>query len=74
MSRHKKKKLKNYLKGWGNKNKGEERKLKNDLHEELMILEGLEEEGMLDNDQLHRKTEIQKKNVGVFGTGRNLLE
>lgn len=62
----KEKKLKSYLKGWGDKKKGDERKLKMELNEELLNLEILEEDNMLNREQLQRKTEIQKQLMVIF--------
>lgn len=52
--------MKKYLKSWGNKNKGDEKKLKSELHEEVLAIENVEEDGMFSGEQMIRKTEIQK--------------
>lgn len=54
----KEKRIKNFLKGRGNK-KGDDKKKKRELQEELMDLEIIEESLILNSDQLQRKTEIQ---------------
>lgn len=63
----KEKRVKSYLKRWGNQSKGDEKKkLKVGLQEELLFLENIEENGMLNCDQLNRKTEIQKKLMSLL--------
>lgn len=46
--------------------KGDERKLKVELNEELLTLEILVEDNMLSSEQLERKTEIQKQLMVIF--------
>ena len=47
------------VKGWGQNLKGHTKKYKRILHEELVILENIEENEILSSDKLDRKTFIQ---------------
>lgn len=51
--------VKKFLKGWGQNLRGQIRKYKNILQEELLGLEKLEEEAMLSPELLGRKMFIQ---------------
>ncbi|KAG2615883.1 hypothetical protein PVAP13_3NG045571 [Panicum virgatum] len=53
------KRVKKYLKGWSQNIKGHRRKEKNELQDELLLLESLEEDGPLPAELLQRKTDIQ---------------
>ena len=53
------KKFKQHFKGWGFNNQGIERKIKQQLNEELLILEQIEEQAFLSLEQVQKKVQIQ---------------
>lgn len=61
----KEKRIKKYFKGWSNKRKGNEKKRKMELQDELLSLETIEEDQLLTAKQLERKTMIQSKHMEI---------
>ena len=64
------KKFKQHFKGWGFNNQGIERKIKQQLNEELLILEQIEEQAFLSLEQVQKKgtdSEYFAQNVGRRG-------
>ena len=52
------KRFKQFFKGWGFNRQGEQKAKKKAMHEELLSLEQLEEDGLLSADQIRQKTHL----------------
>ena len=60
------KRFKQYFKGWSFNKQGEQRKEKQALHEELLLIEQHEENQCLDLSQLQRKIEVHTKILKIL--------